>query len=86
MEPINGAPIYWLGAALGSFNSRLLPGTNVAYMTTHLGWARSNVDYFINQILALPLSKDAALGIIASMDKVFNTERLQNPLTIVPKE
>ena len=86
MERVNGTPIYWLGASLGAFNSRLLPNMNVGYMATHLSWARTNVEYFINQVQALPLSKDAACGIISNMDRIFNAERLRNPQELVPKE
>jgi hypothetical protein len=84
MERVNGTPIYWLGAALGGFQANLVPNMT-ASMATHLGFARGQVEFFVNQVQALPLSKDAAIAILLNIDICFSAERLQNPNTIIPK-
>ena len=85
MEKVNAMPLYWLALSIGTLQSQMTPTASIGSLIQPLTWARGNIEYFSGNE-GLPLSKDAALGIITILDKIFTADRLQNPNTIIPKE
>lgn len=85
MEKVNAMPIYWVASSLGQLSLQLVSPVKMGTLINPLTMARSNLEFFINYFEALPLSIDAAMGIMGRIDIIMAPERIQQPGSIIPK-
>lgn len=85
MEKVNSVPLYWLANSIGSFqnylnkpakiSALLIPSTNLKY----------HLDFFINTMNELPLSKESAKIFLRGLESVI-LSKIDSPDLMIPQQ
>lgn len=74
MEKINAMPIYWLGSSVGQLVLQVNTNPSAGPTIQTLIGARSNLEAFINNEQAPPMSAEAAKSLLANIDSILSSD------------
>lgn len=80
MEKVNGIPLFYLGISMGGLMSGITtPSATIGMLATPAKSVLGMLEYFINVVAILPLTKGAARELSAHLQALLTSDRLAHP-------